>query len=78
MAHTLGFLGKKSSTGGGFECKETKVQAGVGVGVELVGSGVFISCESCLDRIVVELHGDWGALLMVQTQHMFPTLEITA
>lgn len=53
-------------TGGGFELKETKVQAGVGVGAEILSSGVFISRESGLDRIVVEPRGDLGALLMVQ------------
>lgn len=52
-------MGKKSSTGG-VELKETKVQAGVGVGVEILSSGVFISREGGLDRIVVEPRGDAG------------------
>lgn len=55
-----GSLGKKSSTGGSFELKETKVRAGVGVGVEILSSGVFVSCESSLDRIVVEPCRDPG------------------
>lgn len=47
-------------TGGGFQLKETKVQARVGVGAEILSSGVFISRESGLDRIVVEPRGDLG------------------
>lgn len=43
-----------------FELKETKVQAGVGVGVEILSSGVFVSYESSLDRIEVEVCGDPG------------------
>lgn len=54
----LGSLGKTSSTGGRFELKETKVQARVGVGVEILSNAVFVSCESSLDRIVVEPCGD--------------------
>lgn len=42
MAHIhQGFFGGESSTGGVFELKETKVQAGEGVGVEILGGGVF-------------------------------------
>lgn len=53
-------MGQTSSNGGGFELKETKVQAGLRVGVEILSSGVFVSNESSLDRIVVELCGDPG------------------
>lgn len=53
-------LGKKSSNGGGFDSEKTKVQAGVEFGVEILSSGVFVSQESSLDRIVVELCGDPG------------------
>lgn len=32
-------------TGGGFELKETEVQAGEGVDVEILSSGVFVTCR---------------------------------